>query len=117
METRCHLGQVIRLDTVQKLGWSVDVRTHGIKAVIDRLLGPNSEWPFDDDEKGGDGGDTPEGGIQNILKGLWPWPGKKDGEGEGDDGPSEPKIRRLPPPKPAGEVEGEDGVCSVCSVC
>lgn len=103
METRCHLGQVIRLDTVQKLGWSVDVRTHGIKAVIDRLLGPDSEWPDEEDDK-------PEEG--SILSKLWPWTGRdKD---EGDDG-SKPRIRPLPPPRPAGEVEGEDGVCTVCS--
>jgi putative lipase involved disintegration of autophagic bodies len=38
METRCHLGRVARYDTVSTLGWSVDVRTHGIKVVIERLL-------------------------------------------------------------------------------
>jgi lipase ATG15 len=104
METRCHLGQVIRLDTVQKLGWSVDVRTHGIKAIIDRLLGPDSEWPDEEDDK-------PEEG--SILSKLWPWTGRdKD---EGDDGSNKPRIRPLPPPRPAGEVEGVDGVCTVCS--
>ncbi|ESK89864.1 lipase [Moniliophthora roreri MCA 2997] len=37
LETRCHLGKSIVFDTV-KLGWSVDVRTHPIKAVITRVL-------------------------------------------------------------------------------
>ncbi|RXW19553.1 hypothetical protein EST38_g6288 [Candolleomyces aberdarensis] len=103
LETRCHLGQVIRLDTVQKLGWTVSVNTHGIKPVIDRILGPNSEWP-DEEEV-----DQPEGG--SILSKLWPWPGKDKG---GRDNGTKPKVRLLPPPKPAGEVEGVDGVCTDC---
>lgn len=28
MESKCHLGQTILYDTVNKLGWSVDIRTH-----------------------------------------------------------------------------------------
>ncbi|KAF8638810.1 hypothetical protein AX17_001868 [Amanita inopinata Kibby_2008] len=42
METRCHLGKSIIFDTVGQLGWAVDVRTHTIKAVIERLLG--ADW-------------------------------------------------------------------------
>ena len=41
---RCHLGQIILLDTVKELGWGVDPRTHPINVIIDRLLGPKSEW-------------------------------------------------------------------------
>ncbi|KAJ7649883.1 alpha/beta-hydrolase [Roridomyces roridus] len=43
MESRCHLGQSIVYDTVSDSGWSVDIRTHGIVQVIDRILG--AEWP------------------------------------------------------------------------
>ncbi|KII89449.1 hypothetical protein PLICRDRAFT_608546 [Plicaturopsis crispa FD-325 SS-3] len=43
MESRCHLGKVVRYDTVSKLGWSVDSRTHGIKVVIEKLLA--EDWP------------------------------------------------------------------------
>ncbi|KAK2460724.1 hypothetical protein APHAL10511_007194 [Amanita phalloides] len=32
METRCHLGKSIVFDTIGKLGWSADIRTHAIKA-------------------------------------------------------------------------------------
>ncbi|KAF8896085.1 alpha/beta-hydrolase [Infundibulicybe gibba] len=39
METRCHLGRSIVYDTVSNLSWAVDIRLHGIVAVIDRLLG------------------------------------------------------------------------------
>jgi len=42
METRCHLGQIMRYDTVTKSGWSVDARTHGIKVVIEKLL--SEDW-------------------------------------------------------------------------
>ncbi|TFK82582.1 alpha/beta-hydrolase [Polyporus arcularius HHB13444] len=38
IETRCHLGQVIRYDTVTKLGWSANVIHHGIQALIDGVL-------------------------------------------------------------------------------
>src|SRR5271154_3901893 len=35
---RCHLGKVAIYDTVTRLGWSVDIRTHGIKVMIEKLL-------------------------------------------------------------------------------
>lgn len=35
---RCHMGNSIIYDTVTKWNWSVDVRTHPIKVVIDKLL-------------------------------------------------------------------------------
>jgi len=60
METRCHLGRVIRYDTVTKLKWAVDIRTHGIKVIIDRLLAqdwddqePDPDGPHDGGEEGG----------------------------------------------------------------
>ncbi|OCH86209.1 alpha/beta-hydrolase [Obba rivulosa] len=57
METRCHLGKVIRYDTVSKLGWAVDIRTHGIRVVIERLL--SGEWEEDkQDSKRADKGKT-----------------------------------------------------------
>lgn len=42
METRCHLGKIIRYDTVTHLQWSVDVRTHSIVHIIERLL--QDDW-------------------------------------------------------------------------
>ncbi|PFH53533.1 hypothetical protein AMATHDRAFT_137254 [Amanita thiersii Skay4041] len=42
METHCHLGKSIVYDTVNKLNWSVDVRTHPIGTVIERVL--SSDW-------------------------------------------------------------------------
>ncbi|KAG1865399.1 Alpha/Beta hydrolase protein [Suillus subluteus] len=54
METRCHLGKVIRYDTVTHLRWSVDVRTHSIVQIIDRLL--NEDWT----QEGQEGRTVPE---------------------------------------------------------
>ena len=54
METRCHLGKVIRYDTVTQLGWSVDVRTHSIVQIIERLL--KDDWV----EEGQEGRTVPE---------------------------------------------------------
>ncbi|KAG5647362.1 hypothetical protein DXG03_000430 [Asterophora parasitica] len=38
MEARCHLGKMIFYDTVSNLSWAVDIRTHGIVNVIEKLL-------------------------------------------------------------------------------
>ncbi|KAJ7917049.1 alpha/beta-hydrolase [Mycena leptocephala] len=43
MESRCHLGKSIVYDTVSNLSWGVDVRTHGIVGVIEKVL--NVTWP------------------------------------------------------------------------
>ncbi|KAF9265984.1 alpha/beta-hydrolase [Marasmius fiardii PR-910] len=39
MESRCHLGNIILFNTVEKLGWSSNVMNHGIVVVIDKVLG------------------------------------------------------------------------------
>lgn len=52
LETRCHLGQVIRYDTVTKLGWSANIIHHGIQAVIDGVLSRDDvDWGTEDGEK------------------------------------------------------------------
>ena len=38
LETKCHLGKSIVFDTVEKLGWRVDVRRHIIRDVIHKIL-------------------------------------------------------------------------------
>ncbi|CAK5277604.1 unnamed protein product [Mycena citricolor] len=42
MESRCHLGKSIVYDTVSNLSWAVDIRTHGIVNVIEKVL--NVSW-------------------------------------------------------------------------
>lgn len=48
IETRCHLGKSIVYDTVQKLGWHVDLRKHVIKEVILEVLDLEDGWPDED---------------------------------------------------------------------
>jgi len=43
LETRCHLGKTILYDTVTNASWTVDVRTHSIANIIERLL--STPWP------------------------------------------------------------------------
>ncbi|KAF8236256.1 alpha/beta-hydrolase [Tricholoma matsutake] len=45
LETKCHLGKSIVLDTVTKLGWKVTVKNHVIKDVITKVLEVDGvEW-------------------------------------------------------------------------
>ena len=46
LETRCHLGSTIVYDTVGRLKWSVDIRTHPIKELINRILEKEIWWEF-----------------------------------------------------------------------
>ncbi|KAG6329812.1 hypothetical protein ID866_9277 [Astraeus odoratus] len=92
METRCHLGQVALYDTVTKLGWSVDIRTHSILNVIEHLLAEELEW---DDEPE----DNDDVGKEGFLHGMgWGWWGGKDEDKDKDEGK---KVRRpVPVAKP-----------------
>ncbi|GAA5967298.1 hypothetical protein JCM11641_000505 [Rhodosporidiobolus odoratus] len=87
LESRCHTGKTILYDTVGRLGWSVDVRTHPIHVIIEQLL--KEDW-----------GVKPKSLVQTATKwaagkkvgrlGWWPGKGKKgdddDDGGEEDDG-------------------------------
>jgi lipase ATG15 len=46
LETRCHLGRTIVYDTVGRLKWSVDIRTHPIREIITRILEKEIWWEF-----------------------------------------------------------------------
>ena len=52
---RCHLGNVLKYDTVSKWGWSVDVRNHGITVIVDKLL--SADWEEEDEGSGDNGAD------------------------------------------------------------
>ena len=43
MESRCHLGKTIVYDTVSNLSWGVDLRTHPIANMIEKIL--VDPWP------------------------------------------------------------------------
>jgi len=44
METRCHLGKTAVWDTINELGWASDIRNHGIRILVDKLLAKDGEW-------------------------------------------------------------------------
>ncbi|UOH80393.1 hypothetical protein LQV05_003045 [Cryptococcus neoformans] len=67
MESKCHTGETILYDTVRVKGWNVDVRTHRIEEVIDKVL--RDPWPEDD---GVEGGDDDEGNMwRKAAEGLY----------------------------------------------
>lgn len=114
LETRCHLGQVILYDTVQKLGWSVDIRNHPIKVIIDKLFSDNSDWK--EEFNGELGPEEDQEGWLSVM--LWGWKRRRSGEEEGGDKDGEKKpMREVPLARPAIEVEGIDGVCTVRCFC
>jgi len=81
---------------VQKLKRSVDVGTHGIKVVFDKLLADDSEWSSKKDEW------VRGEGTQGVLSMFnWGWGRKKPGNtrGHGDDPDEE-----VPPVRSAIEV-------------
>ncbi|PPQ63271.1 hypothetical protein CVT24_006796 [Panaeolus cyanescens] len=95
LETRCHLGQSIIFDTVNKMGWPVDVSTHVIKQVITRVLEGDTWWGEDDDKP-----DKPGDGDKEDPKDPgwdWPWHSSKKGSGEGKHKDKEGK-RDVPLP-------------------
>ncbi|KAF8802959.1 alpha/beta-hydrolase [Phlegmacium glaucopus] len=94
LESRCHLGQVVLYDTVQKLGWSVNVRNHGIKVIVDQLLADDSEWSTKDEGTQGD-----------LSMFNWGWGRKKLPRNATDE---------VPLAKSAVEVEGAEGECVDC---
>ena len=108
LESRCHLGQVILYDTVQKLNWSVNARNHGIKVVVDKLLADDSEWMTTTTTT-----TTKDEETQEALSMFnWGWGRKKRGNTGDDDDDNE----RVPVAKSAIEVEGVDGECTVCVI-
>ncbi|BEI89873.1 uncharacterized protein CcaverHIS019_0212350 [Cutaneotrichosporon cavernicola] len=93
LESKCHTGQTILYDTVTVKGWSVDVRTHRIGEVINRVLA--DPWPVgdeggdddddDDDDQGGGGDwddddddDIPDPGTGWLNWFPWGRGGKKE---------------------------------------
>ncbi|KAI6017106.1 Alpha/Beta hydrolase protein [Pisolithus marmoratus] len=103
METRCHLGQVALYDVVSKLGWTVDIRTHSIVNVIERLLAQEFEWddePLEDDDTAR--GVVDQGGLLSYLRWGW-WGGRGDGDDKGKN-----KTVRRPVPEAKPEVDCVD---------
>jgi len=73
LETKCHTGKTILYDTVTVKGWSVDVRTHRIAEIINKVLA--DPWP---------GTSVSDAKAEHTLSstkwGWWPRRGPKKGE-------------------------------------
>ncbi|BGP38637.1 Putative lipase atg15 [Rhodotorula kratochvilovae] len=107
LESRCHTGKTIRYDTVGRLGWSVDVRTHPIHIVVEQLL--KDDWGVPPKEVA-----RAAGARGSSWFGWWPGRGRTgDGEGDEDGGGEEEDDGQnggRGVPRPAFE----DEFCSDC---
>lgn len=85
LETRCHTGQTIVYDTVNQLNWSVDIRTHSIAQIIERVLKP--DW--DESAK------SRSAPKSDLRRSWWHigWGRKKPGEETGGDDEERPPTR------------------------
>ncbi|GAA96888.1 uncharacterized protein L969DRAFT_17732 [Mixia osmundae IAM 14324] len=75
LESKCHTGQQVVYDTVGELGWSVDIRTHSIGQVIDKLLRP--DWDIQTEEVHLDS-------ERSFWRSFWPGWGRRGNGSEGD---------------------------------
>ncbi|GAA5925419.1 hypothetical protein JCM3775_001406 [Rhodotorula graminis] len=113
LESRCHTGKTIRYDTVGRLGWSVDIRTHPIHVVVEQLL--KDDWGVKPPEALGSSAPSSSAG----WFGWWPGRGKKEGEGKGEDGEEGRGDKKEPDDGQNGgkgvpQAFFEDDDCSDC---
>lgn len=83
MESKCHTGQTILYDTVTVKGWSVDIRTHRIGEVINKVL--VDPWPTNDEPDDPDPKDPKDPGKKK------PKTPEKGGDGDNDDDDNGPQ--------------------------
>ena len=80
LESKCHTGQTILYDTVTVKGWSVDVRTHRIGEIINKIL--VDPWP-------GTEGDPGKPEVAESSWSWWGWGRKGPGRHRRRDGPED----------------------------
>ncbi|EJF56304.1 alpha/beta-hydrolase [Dichomitus squalens LYAD-421 SS1] len=69
LETRCHLGQTIKYDTVSQLGWSANIIHHGISALIEGVLADDKkDW-----RGNGVNGSVPEARSEEDCVDCFDW--------------------------------------------
>ncbi|KAJ9125457.1 hypothetical protein QFC22_000418 [Naganishia vaughanmartiniae] len=107
LESRCHLGESIIYDTVGKKGWAVDVRSHRITEIINRIL--NEDWEGPPSENTTSEYDDETSLSMPFWSSLWGWPGRRrtGHEGEEEGKPGEPKKKKRNP-NAVPEAEPED---------
>ncbi|KAI7949425.1 hypothetical protein MJO28_008246 [Puccinia striiformis f. sp. tritici] len=103
LETRCHLGKSIIFDTVGKLKWAQDIRTHPIQTVIEKVLRP--DWIPDSSSSSPSDCRSKQTVEPTGLR--WPWTGRKDkGSAECPDEEDDEPIVPIAQPQ-----ECEEGDC------
>lgn len=80
-------------DTVSKLKWGVDIRTHSIREVVERLLSEDLEWADD----------PPPEDDKSVSRMSWPWWGGGDDKDKDKD--KDTKKVKLPVPVAKEEVD------------
>ncbi|KAF8635487.1 hypothetical protein AX17_003877 [Amanita inopinata Kibby_2008] len=92
LETQCHLGKSIVYDTVDKLGWRVDVRHHAIRDVIRKVLElEDVEWV--------EGRDVPLAREEINCTECHKWEFGTFKDGDGDNTVCNPHLRCDTPQK------------------
>lgn len=69
LESRCHLGRILRYDTVTRFGWGVDIRLHGIRQIVEKLLAEDWEPPIE----GAVGREVPEFSDEDDCVDCFAW--------------------------------------------
>ncbi|KAI8459957.1 Alpha/Beta hydrolase protein [Phakopsora pachyrhizi] len=110
LETRCHTGQTIIFDTAKLLDWAVDIRTHSIKTVIDKVLIP--DWKLKSKSLSsksiGEEGDK----GHDLFSFRWPWKRKKkNGSKEDNDNDRDDDDGIVPEPT-TQDCKGDKSDCS-----
>ena len=87
-----------------KFNWTVDVRTHSILQIVERLLSEDFDWA-----------DEPPPDDKSVARMSWPWWGGGDKDKDKDKDPK--KKVRLPVPVAKEEVDcvvslGSSVLCS-----
>ncbi|GAA5884650.1 hypothetical protein JCM6882_005334 [Rhodosporidiobolus microsporus] len=115
LESRCHTGKTILYDTVGRLHWSVDIRTHPIHVVIEQLL--KEDWGVKDKGVVGTAVRTATRWGRKKAQGWGWWPGgggkKKPGDG-GDDDDGEDEDDGQNGGRGVPEAFFEDEECTDC---
>ncbi|WVF67139.1 hypothetical protein IAT40_001884 [Kwoniella sp. CBS 6097] len=86
LESKCHTGQTIMYDTVTVKGWSVDIRTHRIGEIINKVL--VDPWPEAEPPKKPQSQSDEVSAFENAKQQVnfwWGWGRKGPGKGKRGD--------------------------------
>ncbi len=113
LEARCHTGESIIYDTVGKLNWAVDARTHRIGTLVNQVLNEDWEEPPPDSEIE----QSEQSSFSVSAWFRWGWPGgrkkKQPTEDEPEPEPTPPSGERKRNPNAVPKATSEEE-CTDC---